>query len=161
MSYDELQKLVREAINDALSQNNNPTNEPHCKSEFLTRREHVAHIGKQPDTVDYQERIAAIQAKCDRMEKQNNLLLAKLDMMEDTKNDPVCPYPAFIRYPRSGQRCPHSGKSRTALWRLVDAGIIKTRNDGGTVYICGKSLWRHMSGLPYNEQKHERPKNSP
>jgi len=67
----------------------------------------------------------------------------------------VQPLPRYLRLPRSGKRCPHTGLSRSALNSLIlgHRPLVKSislgarHNIRGTRLICGESLAAYLQSL--------------
>lgn len=73
----------------------------------------------------------------------------------ETASPAVQPLPRYLRLPRSGQRCPHTGLSRSALNSLILGcrPLVKSISLGarhgirGTRLICGESLAAYLQSL--------------
>ncbi len=67
----------------------------------------------------------------------------------------VQPLPRYLRLPRSGKRCPHTGLSRSALNSMIlgHRPLVKSislgarHNVRGTRLICGESLAAYLQSL--------------
>lgn len=74
----------------------------------------------------------------------------------------VRPLPRYLRLPRSGERCPHTGLSRSALNSLIlgPRPLVHSISLGarhkirGTRLICGESLVAYLRSLAKSEPVH-------
>ena len=88
-------------------------------------------------------------------------------MQTHTANDPYTSTPVFIRLPRYGQKCPHTGLTRSALDLLtrpqpannfrpaVKSRLMRqTGVSGRTIRLIDfDSLVRHLNSLPDGVEK--------
>lgn len=89
------------------------------------------------------------------LEHKLNLILAELEEIKALKNEPLCPWPATIRMPKTGERCPFTGYSRAKLYDLLKKRKIRAKSDKahseaetGICLILGSSLWKYIHSLP-------------
>jgi hypothetical protein len=83
-----------------------------------------------------------------------------------TKFVPATPEPKWIRLPRSGDRCPFSGLTRTAMDQLVrpqacndfnppvDSKVVRVKGaKRGAVLISYESLMEYLEALPPQKEE--------
>lgn len=89
------------------------------------------------------------------LKKDNEILRAEIIELRESGASKTSTFPETIRLPKSGTRCPHSGLSRTGLFRLYKSGKVRTKvlktdpnNKTGTRLIVGSSLFAFLNRVP-------------
>jgi predicted DNA-binding transcriptional regulator AlpA len=84
---------------------------------------------------------AAIDQVLDSLERATTAALALARQLAAARGDDD----QWTRFPSASARCPISGLSRSALYRLTTAGTVRRKSIGGSAYYSASDVRNHIA----------------